>query len=42
MEIKQRLNKVSFLQMFSESKDEIVLVLCGTQDTANDMADGES
>ena len=27
--------------MFSESKDEITLVLFGTADTANDLADGE-
>ncbi len=29
-------------QMFSESKDEIALILLGTPDTANDLADGES
>ena len=28
--------------MFSQSKDEICLVLFGTEDTANDLADGES
>ena len=28
--------------MFSESKDEIALILFGTSDTANDLADDES
>ena len=30
------------LQLFAESKDEVTLVLCGTPDTANELADGES
>jgi ATP-dependent DNA helicase 2 subunit 2 len=28
--------------MFAESKDEVALILFGTENTANDLADGES
>ena len=30
------------MQLFSESKDEVALVLFGTADTANDLATGDS
>ena len=30
------------LQMFAESKDEVALVLCGTADTANELAEDDT
>lgn len=30
------------MQLFAESKDEVTLILCGTQNTANALADDES
>ena len=33
------LSRIIFHQMFAESKDEICIVLFGTDDTANDLAE---